>query len=630
MPKTEITRPALRRLNEQLARWAFTNFEQARAALAELNAQLGANAPFDLRLAYHRHAAFLENQWQHYDRALDHLTSAIAILERLADTPQLGEAWLDAAAVHLNRRDWSAAQEALDRARRYLATSPEPRLRAQIACREGFLHLHLRNYRQALDHLAEAEKLLLALGGAASLKDYYILSLATTGLGDLYGLLDERDNSLDAYRRALPIVEEHNLLPRRAWIFLNAGRAALALQEHSEARMYFEKVLRFAAEGDQDTKAMALGNLGRLAFIRNDAAEALRLFDEAQAQFPEPSKPSDFTNLSIIESWRAGVLHASGDMAQVQLHLEEAFALGQRGHDLNHQAQVAQNLATLCAGQQAFSEAYAWQKEATELLEKHFHKVHDIERQEIEARHQLERVRQEAQMARLRVTSLQLRALRAQMNPHFLFNALNAIQGFITSGRNEEAEIYLPRFAKLMRQTLDYSDKEVVTLEEEIDFLNRYLNLNKKLRFRDKLDFQIISPKIAEMEDIFIPTMIVQPFVENAIEHGLRPRQEGALRIEFQTIAGAEEDASPTLLCIIEDDGVGYNKGLEKQSDKPAFQSHRSRGMEITRDRLTLLHQLRHDTNGPYVRIQDLGDISGGERRGTRVEVLLPMMEPEE
>ena len=210
------------------------------------------------------------------------------------------------------------------------------------------------------------------------------------------------------------------------------------------------------------------------------------------------------------------------------------------------------------------------------------------------------------------------------MNPHFMFNVLNAIQGLVTSGRNSDAESYLAKFAKMMRHTLEYSELEEVTLEQEIEFLDRYLDINRKLRFRDRLDFKIIIPRLSDFDDLLIPTMIVQPFVENAIEHGLRPRQEGRLLIEFQLLE--EENL---IRCIIEDDGVGINKGREKQINQPGFQKHRSRGMDITQERLLLLHQIQKSTRDSFIEITDIGETSGGQRSGTRVEVLLPIMNEE-
>lgn len=615
----------LRQLCHGLGRWAFTDFDQARVALQELSGQITADIPLDIRLAFHRHGAFLENQWNHFETSLEHARSVIALLEQRNDPLPLAEAWLDAAAPLLNRRDWPAVQECLDRARHYLQGAESARLHAQVACREGFLHLHLGNLRKALDALLESEKTLLGLGENAQLPDFYILTLVTGGLGDLYERLDEKDKSLDAYRRVLPIVEKHGLRPRLAWHYLNAGRAALAQNDLTEARLCFENVARYAGEGDLEAKAHALANLGILAFLSDQPAAAVSaLFDEAARQIEQPAKPADFTNLSRIESWRAELLLRLGSADDAETHLKKAFDLGKEGHDLHHLKQVAQALAALAAEKSDFADAYHWQSTATELAEQHFHDLRDRERQELEARYELERSRQEAQMARLRVTGLQSRALRAQMNPHFLFNALNAIQGFITSGRNNEAETYLARFAKLMRQTLEYSAVEVVTLAQEIEFLNRYLELNRKLRFDGKLDFRIIPPRGADPDDLYIPTMIVQPFVENAIEHGLRPKKEGKLNIEFHLT-----DNENTLLCSIQDDGVGYNKGKEKQLRAPEFQSHRSRGLEITRDRLTLLHQLRKTPAVQFIRIIDLEEQEESRHSGTRVEVLLPVLEEE-
>ena len=620
------TDPAyLRRLCEQLSRWTFTDFERAKEVLDELAAQVTPQTPFDIRLTYHSNAAFLDNQWRRYDQAIEHAKLAIAILESLAKAPALAEMWADLAAIYLNRRDWRSAEKALDRARRYLNKTAPQTIRAHIACREGFLLLHLGNHRQALDALMEAEKGMLSIDtDSGSLKDFYIQTLIFSGLGDLYERLDEKAKSLESYRQVLPIVERNELRPRLSWHYLNAGRAAMAQEDVAQAQACFEKVMEVVGEGESEARTHALGNLGILALLKEDVKQAESLFDLAAKEYENPSKPADFTNLSKIESWRAGLYSQTNDLKKAGFYLEKSWEMGQKGQDLYHLSQIAQNLAALKNQEKKFEAAYEWQLHASDLAGRHFHQLRDREREEIEARHQLERNRQEAQMAKLRVASLQLRALRAQMNPHFMFNALNAIQGLITSGRNNEAESYLAKFAKMMRHTLEYSDLEVVALEQEIEFLERYLDINRKLRFRERLNYKIIPPHGVDLTDLNVPTMILQPFVENAIEHGIRPRQEGNLRIEFHL-----SENGHTLRCIIEDDGVGYNKGREKQKEGAAFQTHRSRGMDITRERLTLLHQLQKHEPGDFIRIHDLGDLTHGERSGTRVEVLLPALESE-
>ena len=618
----------LRRLSDNLARWAFTDFEQAKYALAELGGLLTPRSPFDVRLSYHRSAAFLENQWYRYEQSLLHARLAVSILESLADGWALAETWADIAATQLNQRDWTSAEESLERAKRLLGEDAPPRLRAHVTCREGFFYLLIGNPRKALDCLMEAQKDFLEFEeNTATLKDWYIKTLILSGLGELYEYLGEEDKSQEAYRCVLPIVEKYKLRPRLAWHYLNAGRAALARNDAEHAQLHFEKALTVVGSGEAEAKTLALSNLGILATLAGNAPKAFNLFGQAAADYDPPAKPSDFTNLSKIESWSAGLYLELENAAEAEQHYLRAWEIGQNGNDLYHLAQVSQKLATLYENSGDFEQAFEWQRRVTELNQTHFSKLRDNERQEIEARHQLERSRQESQMARLRVAGLQLRALRAQMNPHFMFNSLNAIQGLVTSGRNAEAESYLAKFAKMMRHTLEYSELEEVSLEQEIEFLERYLDINRKLRFRDRLNFQIILPKNEELEEINVPTMIVQPFVENAIEHGLRPRQEGRLTIRFEVMP----DDEYLLRCTIEDDGVGYNKGQEKAAAQAGagFQKHRSRGMEITHERLLLLHQIQKRPGDSFIQIYDLADLTNGQRTGTRVEVLLPILNGE-
>ncbi|MBL7810316.1 MAG: histidine kinase [Saprospiraceae bacterium] len=620
--------PLLRRLTDNLARWAFTDFEQAQYALTELGRLITPRSPFDVRLSYHRSAAFLENQWYRYEQSLYHARQAVAILESLADGWALAEIWADIAATQVNQRDWSAAEDAIERARRHLGEDAPARLRAHVTCIEGFFYRHLANPRKSLDCLMEAEKDLLDLEETnAKLKDWYVKTLTLSGLGELYEYLGEEEKSQDAYRSILPIVEKYSLRPRLAWHYLNAGRAALARNDQDQAQMHFEKVLKVAGAGEAEAKTLALSNLGILATLAGNAPKAFNLFGQAASDYDPPEKPSDFTNLSKIESWSAGLYFQLNDVTEAERHYLRAWEVGKKGGDYYHLAQVSQKLASVYESAGNYQKAYEWQRMVTELHQTYFNRLRDNEREEIEARHQLERSRQESQMARLRVAGLQLRALRAQMNPHFMFNSLNAIQGLVTSGRNAEAESYLAKFAKMMRHTLEYSELEEVSLEQEIEFLERYLDINRKLRFRERLDFQIIAPQNEELDELFVPTMIVQPFVENAIEHGLRPRQEGRLTIRFEVMP----DDDNLLRCTIEDDGVGINKGREKQAAQAGagFQKHRSRGMEITHERLLLLHQIQERSGDNFIHIYDLADITNGNRSGTRVEVLLPILNGE-
>ncbi len=168
-----------------------------------------------------------------------------------------------------------------------------------------------------------------------------------------------------------------------------------------------------------------------------------------------------------------------------------------------------------------------------------------------------------------------LRWRRAQINPHFFFNVLSAIQMLVYEKKTESAGKYIIGFSYLMRQVLEGSNKEKISLEEEIKFIQTYLDLEKiSLNF----DYTIeLNPEDMEIEDIFIPAMLLQPFVENAIEHGLRKSNKEAKKLEIYFI----EINQNTLQISIKDNGAGRNQERKKQ--------HISRALEITKDRKKLM-----------------------------------------
>lgn len=219
--------------------------------------------------------------------------------------------------------------------------------------------------------------------------------------------------------------------------------------------------------------------------------------------------------------------------------------------------------------------------------------------------------RQKEQLSRQIVESEQM-ALRAQMNPHFVFNALNSIQHFITMEDELSANYYLTRFSKLMRQVLENSKHSFITLQEEIDTLQLYLEL-EKLRFDSKFSYRIdLAPDVNDY-DTEIPSMIIQPFLENAIWHGLMPKQgEALLTLTFEV----EEDG---LRCTIEDNGIGRSAAAAHQQGRD--KKHKSTGIANTVKRLSLLSKVKDERK--LMQIIDLYDDSG-QPRGTRVVLRIP------
>ena len=227
---------------------------------------------------------------------------------------------------------------------------------------------------------------------------------------------------------------------------------------------------------------------------------------------------------------------------------------------------------------------------------------------------QIEKKEREKTALNKRIANIELKALQAQMNPHFIFNTMNSIQHFVVSNDADSAQKYLSKFAELIRAILNNSKMEYILLEEEIKNLSLYAEL-ESLRFENGFDFEIIKDAALENESVEIPSMLIQPYVENAILHGLM-HKKGKGKITLQL-----EKQANTLKCIIEDNGVGRQKAAEiKSQNKP---KHKSMGLTITEERLEILNMMSETKM--TVKTTDLIN-AGGTPQGTRVEIFIPLM----
>lgn len=185
---------------------------------------------------------------------------------------------------------------------------------------------------------------------------------------------------------------------------------------------------------------------------------------------------------------------------------------------------------------------------------------------------------------KVRNKKIALQSLRREMNPHFIFNSLNSINQFIAENNELEANQYLSHYSKLMRNVMEYSKDDFISFHKEIEFLTHYVDLEKK-RFQDKFDYQItIDPELQNLESFKVPSMLLQPHIENAVWHGLRYLdQKGLLRIDFSL-------EGKIITVKIEDNGIGLEKSKEH---KTAHQKQReSRGLKNTQERIDLLNHL--------------------------------------
>jgi len=228
-----------------------------------------------------------------------------------------------------------------------------------------------------------------------------------------------------------------------------------------------------------------------------------------------------------------------------------------------------------------------------------------------------EEQKRQLQEAELKTKDAELLALRNQMNPHFVFNALNSIQNFIYKNDVDQANYYLAKFSRLMRDSLEFSKLEYISLNDELKFLQAYLDL-EKMRYPEKFEYRIeLDPDIPKIK-YFIPPLLVQPLLENAVKHGLKNKRKNGL-IE---IFISEEVVARQLKIVICDNGSGVDD-LENLLVKNGNGTHKSYGLNIIKNRIDLLNTTSDEIHASF-RAINRSELDA-QLNGLRIELILPI-----
>lgn len=210
----------------------------------------------------------------------------------------------------------------------------------------------------------------------------------------------------------------------------------------------------------------------------------------------------------------------------------------------------------------------------------------------------------------------ELNLIKSQMNPHFLFNSLNSLQNLMLNEQNEKAIEGFSTFTKLLRQMLEYSSLQNISLEQEIEFITLYTNL-ESMRFKDKFSITINADINIDPHQTKLPPMIIQPLIENAINHGLMHREEsGELMIYFSM-------QGDNLICTITDNGVGREQA--KKIKEESGNTNQSKGTSLVIDRIDLLNKLKKDKKKKYL-INFRDAFNDKQYLGTKVELVIPQI----
>ncbi|MHA7130311.1 tetratricopeptide repeat-containing sensor histidine kinase [Algoriphagus namhaensis] len=504
----------------------------------------------------------------------------------------------------------------------------------------GAYYIQVGDVSKALGHILEAERIYRELGNQESR-----LLAVYNNLGIVYNRSGDWSKAIDVYKKAIESAEKEGIPQQKAMLFNNLGSAYDNLGLYDSAVLAFEKVEQVSREADLELGIMmAKSNLGSVYHSMGQNAQAAEAYGEALIISQRGNYTRNTATILIglgdayagLEKWKLAEEYFQKGLAiaeEIQSWplLEDGFAgLAEvyelrkdypRALDAFKNLQVVRDsLFSLEKSETVEELKMRFETEQQEAEIVNLSQQNQIQTLEIQRKNQLvillvlvflvitgagwsfyQRKKLKAEKEN---SNLEQRFLRSQLNPHFIFNALSTVQNYMLKAEGRKAAYFLGKFAKLMRQVLENSRTEFIPLQEEIRMMENYLELEQMLSQKD-FSFEIFVDNNLDPESIAIPPMFVQPFLENAIKHGLR-NEDGIIRIRF----GLD---GHLVRIAIEDNGQGIN-------NQQIQQAHRSLSTSIIRERIENYNR-KLDTP---IQLQILPAQEGKQEPGTLVRLSVP------
>ncbi len=512
-----------------------------------------------------------------------------------------------------------------------------------------------KNYQESLDTYHEIDK--------KELSNWQLVTLYE-GLGDVHLNTKTFDASIDAYTEGLKVAQKHLITPKITDLNSKLAQAHINNGEPQEAQLRFSNSLKLA---NQENKRRGVEEKIKVADFQNDLSDyssEIELRKEALEDINEIESDSVFDNKSALtpqkQNYKIGNAYAlQKDYGNAITYLEKSIEEADDKEDLIVQKDATKKLSDVLRDAGEFDKARIAFENYISLLDKVYIKREqeisqaarfskdiiskqnrilslESDRALSESKYQLniEQARTQKliiysliggvlllliaaflmfkniKQQRFANNLLALKTLRSQMNPHFIFNALNSVNSFIASNDERTANKYLSDFSLLMRTVLENSEEDFIPLEKEIELLELYTKL-EHFRFKDKFDYNITVDAHINVSDFVIPPMLLQPYIENAVWHGLRyKKSKGHLGI---TIVQTKADE---ISIEIIDDGIGRKKSKALKTEHQQRQN--SKGMGNIKKRVSILNRMYKDKVDVFI-----DDFQDKEDTGTKVVVTL-------
>ena len=584
-----------------------------------------------------------------YSKALEFFFTALRVSEETNNQVLASECYSEIGIVYKNQGKFDDALKYNNKALAYAKMGSDTSWIAACLVNSGTIYFKKGYFTIALGKYFKALEIFETLNHTRRIEACYL------NIGKVYYEQNDLDKALDYYNKALKIAITENEKTGETSCYLNIGNIYSDKAQYDTARFYYYKSVELDTElGYRHGLDDCYIGIGNTYLKQNNLQKALNYYQKAlKISRDENDK------LGIAES-----LNSIADIYYQEKQYKKALDLALQSKDIANETgylQITKNVYQLLSQiyealhNQDF--ALEYYKLYSDVKDSLFNEGKYLAIREIETKFETEKREQQLVLlteknkvqqlkmsrrsrllisslivialiliigyilfrnrslkARHKAAELEQKMLRSQMNPHFIFNSLIAIQSYIYKKEPVQAGDFLAKFADLVRIILEGSRVEFVKLEREIKMLDLYFEL-QNLRFENKFEYKIEVDNNIDQENLSIPPMLAQPFIENSIEHGLRHKKEmGYIHVNFQK-------AGNCILLTVEDNGVGREKASEIEKGK----KHKSIAMAITKERLGIL---RKKFKKKFVlNISDLQDKSGVPI-GTKISLEIPCQKP--
>jgi len=517
----------------------------------------------------------------------------------------------------------------------------------------GLVHHFKGQYDRAITNYLKSLEIREAI------KDTSAIIASLTSVGEIFRLRDEPDKSMKYYQKALSYkssLQRQNLPGKQlnknkeilAYIYSEIGLIYKKQLDYEKALSYFDTALVYSMEINYKR------GIATLSSYKANIEKSLKNYRKAKELYQES------LNAYRIINYGPGISQALTSLAEIEIEytnyanaikmLDSAWNGAKNNNLLEEQTEILRLKLKANRALGKTEKALFYYDEYSKMKDSLFNIGREKQIEEIEAKFQTEKkekqieilnqetafqkqklrsqylllvalvlivlffiaigllfIRQNKLKSKLVVEQNRQKLLRSQMNPHFIYNSLSAIQNFILSNNSLESVTYISEFSGLMRMVLENSRKDLITLKEDIDFVNYYLKL-QRLRFSDKFNFNISIDEKINTEIVKIPPMLTQPFIENAVDHGMRQiEKDGVIQVDYRL----DEKG---LVITITDNG----KGMSEEANC----KHNSLAITITKERIVNISKLQN----LKIRMEITEAFPDYENKGVRVIFRIPQI----